>query len=166
MAVITPAGCVAGLVALLGTIDGIGQVHGQRRVMRTEADVRKRLMDPALNRMQGWFVSPSVNNTSVTERYTGYQGIGVRGGGQAMTTFQWQIEGWMSVDDAADSEATFRDLAWGVADEMNHYGTLQIVGAVHQLPADVEMFTYAVLAGMFLMHYARIGVGFKGRTVE
>ena len=93
-----------------------------------------------------------------------FLGIGVKGGGNVMTTFQFQIEGYYQLDDGSASEETFRDLVWGVADELNAYGALGIAGVTFQTPADVEQFGYIMLANYALFHYGRIGVGFNGRT--
>jgi hypothetical protein len=156
----------AGLVALLQTVPGIGRIHDYRRIVRNENDVRQ-LFVPANSpdgQVNVWMIYQAPNSTTVSERHPGHIGIGVKGGGNVMTTFQWQIDGYMAIDDAAGSEKTFGDLAWAIADELNSYGALGISGITHQLPADVEQLSYIALAGIGLYHYARIGVGFQGRT--
>jgi hypothetical protein len=164
MPVLTPAACVAGIAALMATVDDIGRIHPTRRSLRNEQAVKALLYDEASQRIRAWMISPSPNTTTVTERHPGHHGIGIKGGGNVFTTFQFQIEGYASLDDANDSEAMWRDLTWAVADEFNAYGLLNITGIVHQLPADVEQFGFAMLAGFGLVHYARITVGFHGRT--
>lgn len=164
MPVLTPAACVAGIAALMATIPNVGRIHETRRALRTEPMIKALLWDENLVRLQGWMIAPSPNTTTVTERHPGHHGAGIKGGGNVFTTFQFQIEGYMALDDANDSEATWRDLAWAVADEFNAYGLIPLSGLVHQLPADVESFGYAVLAGQMLVHHARITVGFHGRT--
>jgi hypothetical protein len=160
----TPAGCRTGIANLLATVTGIGIVHQRRRIIRDEQAIRDLLYDQAQGRICAWMISPAGANTTVTERNPGHYGVGVKGGGNVLTTMQWQIEGYFGIDDAAGSETTFGDLAWAVADEFNAYGLLNITGAHHQLPADVEQFGYIMLAGFTLLHYARIGVGWQGRT--
>lgn len=162
MPVMTPAGCVQKIADLLATVPGMGVVHQRRRIIRDEQAIRDLLFSGG--RVNGWMISPAPSNTTVTERNPGHYGVGVKGGGNVFSTFQFQIEGYFGIDDAAGSEATFRDLAWAVADEFNAYGLLAIPGITHQLPADVEQFGYIMLAGFSLNHYARIGVGFRGKT--
>ena len=164
MAVMTPGGCVTGIANLLATVPGIGVVHQRRRIIRDEQAIRDLLFVQAQNRVNGWMISPAGSNTTVTERNPGHYGVGVKGGGNVFTTMQFQIEGYFGIDDAAASEATFRDLAWAVADEFNAYGLLAIPGITHQLQADVEQFGFVFLAGLQLLHYARIGVAFRGKT--
>lgn len=158
----TPADCRHAIAQVIASVRGAGVVHQYRRVIRNEQDARLHLWDGT--RINGWMISPAAANTTVTERNPGHAGIGVQGGGNVLTTFQFQIEGYYAIDDANGSERTFGDLAWAVADEFNSYGLLAIPGIAHQLPADVEQFGYAMFAGMYLLHYCRIGVGFRGRT--
>jgi hypothetical protein len=164
MAALTPAACVAGIAALLATIPNVGRIHQQRRLLRTEPQVKAHLWDEANGRIAAWFISPAPAVTTKSERNPGHHGIGVKGGGNVLTTFQFQIEGYFGLDDANDSETTWRDLAWAVADEFNAYGLLNIPGLVEQLPADVDQFGFAVLAGAPLVHFARVSIGFRGRT--
>jgi hypothetical protein len=170
MAVMTSAGCRAGLAAFLATVPDIGRIHQQRRIMRDEKGVKAVLFNPTTTVggragwINGWMVSPAGANTTVTVRNPGHAGIGISGGGNNLTTFQWQIEGYFGIDDANDTEQVFSDLAWSVANRLNGYGALGITGITMQLPADVEQFGYAFVAGWALLHYARIGVAFTGRT--
>lgn len=162
---LSPSACRTGIAALLATVPNVGNIHSRRRIMRTEAEVKARLMDANLGYMIGWFISPEPNGTTQTERGMQHYGIGVKGGGNDFTTFRWQIEGYRTLDDAAASEEGFTDLAWAIADEFNAYGVIPSVTGAHlQDAADVAAISYAVLAGAFLMHYARITVGFRGRT--
>lgn len=160
----TPGSCATALATVLATVTGIGQIHTRRRIIRDEQALKTLMFVSAQNRINGWMISPAAANTTVTDRGPGHHGIGVAGGGNALTTFQFQIEGYFGIDDAAASEDTFRDLSWDVARTINSYGLLNIAGISHQLPADVEQFGYIMLAGFSLLHYARIGVGFRGRT--
>lgn len=161
---LTPAACVIAIADLLATVPGAGRVHAQRRIVRTEQQLKALFWDEAESRICGWMIAPSPSTTTVTERHPGHAGKGVKGGGNAFTTFQFQIEGYFGLDDAHDSEAVWRDLTWAVASEFNAYGLLNIADVVQQLPCDVEQFGYAVLAGAPLVHYARLTIGFNGRT--
>lgn len=167
---LTPALCRTSLAAFLATVPGIGMVHTRRRIMRSEMDVKARLWHATtqiganpVGWINGWTISPAGQATTVTERNPGHAAIGLSGGGNNFTTFQWIIEGYFGIDDANGTEETFGDLAWDVAHRLNGYGGL-FVGVTHQLPADVEQLGYAMLANWALLHYARIGIGFRGRT--
>ena len=164
MAVLTIPAQRAALLTFVSAIPGIGNVHDYRRSLKTESEIKDRLFHVGQGRINGWMISLAGSNTTVTIRNPGHHGIGTQGGGNVFTTFQWQIEGYFGHDDLAGSEKTFGDLAWAVADEFNSYGLLNIAGIVQQLPADVEQFGFAMLANFHLVHYARIGVGFHGRT--
>lgn len=164
MPALTPAGCITQVAAILATVGGIGNVHQYRRIIRDEDAANTLLFNTAQGRINAWMISSAGANTTVTERNPGHAGIGVKGGGNVMTTFQFQIEGYFGVDDANASEPTFRDLAWAVADEFNAYGLLNIPGITHQLPCDVEQFGFAMIANFKLLHYCRLGIGFRGRT--
>lgn len=168
----TLTGQRAALVALLESITGIGGglgiVHARRRIIRSEGAIKTLLVGtaPAVpGQVNAWMISPAATATTVSERHPGFNAIGGKGGGQVLTTMQWQIEGYGQVDDAAGSEATFHDLGWAVANELNQYGALSIPGVIQQLPADIEQFGFIFLAGLALYHYCRIGVAFQGRTV-
>lgn len=159
----TPDACRVALAAALNLVPGIGRVHEYRRIVRDEQSARLHLFDGT--RINGWMIAPASANTAVNVRNPGFQGIGVQGGGQVMTTFQFQIEGYYGLDDPGESERHFMDLAWAISNDLNRYGTLAISGIVHQLPADVEQFGYAMFANFYLVHYVRIGIGFQGKTV-
>lgn len=164
MAAITPSACVDAIAAVIATVPSSGRVHQYRRILRDEKSVKLHLWDQANSRMCGWMISPAAANTAITERNPGHAGIGIKGGGNNFTTFQFVIEGYFTLDDAVASEETWRDLVWAVADEFNAYGMLNIQGISHQLPCDVEQFGFVNIAGWALLHYARIGIGFRGRT--
>lgn len=168
----TPAGCRAALAALIETVPGIGAgagiIHQRRRILRTEQDIKTLLVGSApasAGLVNAWMVSPAATATSVTTRHPGFKGIGVKGGGQALTVMQWQVEAYYQINDGAASETTFHDLVWTVVNELNQYGGLSIPGLVEQLPADIEQFGYIMLAGLALYHYAKVQIAFHGRTV-
>lgn len=166
---ITPGGCADALATLLGALAGVtgglGKVYKRRRIVRNEADV-KAILAGTNGKVNAWMIYPAAAGTSVTQRNPGFKGIGQQGGaeGNVITTFQFSIDVYYQIDDAAGSEETFRDLVWAAATEINSYGTLAIPGIVMQLPADVEQFGFIALAGAGLYHYGRIGCGFTGRT--
>jgi len=145
-------------------------VHPRRRVIRTEQQLRDYLFDTANNRICGFFVSPTTSNPAVPVRNPGHVGHGVIGGGNVITTFQFQIEGFFGIDDANASETVFSDLAWNVCDLFNAYGSIPasgggaIPGIVQQQPCTIEQFGYILFAGQFLCHYVRMDVAFTGRT--
>lgn len=161
---LTPANCVAALAALIATVPKSGRVHEQRRLVRNEQEFKAHLWDEQHGRFCGWMISPSPSSTTASERKPGHFGKGIKGGGTVLTTFRFQIEGYFGLDDAQRSETTFRDLAWAVADECNAYGLLNIADVTYQEPCDVEQFGYVQFAGTGLLHYARLTVGFQGRT--
>jgi hypothetical protein len=170
MAVVTPAGLRGAIAALIATVPSSGQVHQQRRVIRDERALKTLLADPVTGRICGWMISPSPAGTAIPIVNPGYVGHGVKGGGNVLTTFQFQIEGFYGLDDASNSEQTFADLAWAVCDEFNAYGSIPaagggaIAGLDRQLPTSIEQFGYIMFAGAFLLHYARLELGFIGRT--
>lgn len=162
MAFITPGGCADALEAAINAMPNMGRVYKRRRPMKDDKTAKAILWAADLSRMQAWFISPAAANTTVVERNPGFRGIGVQGGGDVQATLQWQIEGYCTLDDANDSETIFRDAVWNLSLELNKYGALNIPGVTHQLPADIEQFSYAFVAGWALLHYARIGIGFRG----
>lgn len=148
---------------VLVTVPNMGQVHKRRRIMRSEQEAKQHLWSQANNRLNAWMITPAGTNAVITERNPGHKGIGQPGGGNDFATVQLVVEGYFGIDDANDSETTFRQQTWDVAALLNSYGLLNITGISHQFPADVEFFGYAFVAGWALLHHARIGIGFRGR---
>lgn len=167
MAIMTPAGQRDALAALLATVSGVGVVYKRRRIVRDENTARQILVPSGSvdGKVNAWMIYPAPNTTTVTERHPGMKRA-AKGGGNNITTMQWQIDAMFTVDDAAESEITAFDLAWAVADELNAYGVLDIPGAIMQLPADVEMFGFINMGNFVLYHYARISVAFQGTTKQ
>lgn len=164
---LTPSDCRSALKAFLEAIPNIGKVHDSRRRMRNEVDlaaVGKASIGGA-NVIRVWMISPSPATFMVVERNPGHKGIGVQTEqGNDQVVFQWQIEGYLSVDDASGSEKTATDLAYTIAEAINSYGVIpSLPGAYRQLPAEVEQVKYAMLAGQHLCHYLVINCGFGGR---
>ncbi len=169
---LTMAAQRAGLAEIIRSVEGIahgvGIVHTRRRIIRNEDEINALLVGPAHpeHKVNAWMVYPASNGTARTERHPGYTGIGVKGGGRAMTTFRWSIDGYGAIDDAEGSEETFQDLAFLVADTFNKYGIVAIPGVVMQRPANLEQFGYIALANFALFHYARIDIEFEGQTAN
>lgn len=169
MPVMTWDNCRTAIVDLIATVPGAGRTHKQRRIIRSEQDLKRLLFDDVTQKLVGWMVSPAPNNTAVPDVKGSFGGHGQRLGGNVLTAFQFQIEGYHQLDDANDSEQVFTDLAWAVADEFMHYGSIPLNGAkipglAQQMPTQIEQFGYIMFAGNFLLHYTRLSVGFVGRT--
>lgn len=161
---LTPAACVEAIAALIATVPSTGQVHPQRRLVRNDVELKAHLWDEQHQRFCAWMISPSPSNPAVSERNPGHHGKGIKGGGHVLTVFRFQVEGYFGLEDAKQSESTWRDLVWAVASEFNAYGLLNITDVTYQEPCNVEQFGYVQFAGSGLMHYARLTLGFQGRT--
>ena len=95
----------AAIVALLGGVADIGQVHAFERYAREESAFRTLyLYTPAGGEQQvrGWQVS----NTAIDEHSNGR--------GRVVNTYTWRIRGFMSLADAQASELTFDALGEAV----------------------------------------------------
>jgi hypothetical protein len=162
MGMLDPNACRSAIAAVLATVPNIGQVWTQRRLLRDDAAVQKYLVSNG--KINGWFVSFAFTNAARSDRKPGFHGIGVQGGGEVLTTFQFQIEGYYAVDDANDSEEAFANLAWSIASTINSYGGINVDGLTTQDPCDLVQITYAALANKYLTHYGRLQLGLMGRT--
>lgn len=156
--------------ALIETVPGAGRVHTFRRVIRNEPQLKTLLYDDEEKRICAWMISPALTNSVIPDVKPGYIGHGVKGGGNVITTFQFQIEGIFQLNDADQSELVFQDLVWAVCDAFNAYGSIPAAtgGAIpdmhHQLPCSVVQFAFINFANTALCHYARLEIGFMGRT--
>lgn len=159
---LTPDACRAGLATALAAIPGIGQVHRRRRIARDDREVTALFMTGGI--INAWLLSFAPTNAAMSHRQTGFNAIGTPGGGRVLTTFLFQIEGYYGVDDANNSEETFANLAWLIAQTLNSYGLLAITGLVMQDACDLVQVTYAMLAGKFLTHYAKLTIALQGCT--
>lgn len=170
MPVLTPDACRNSLAQFIKAIEKTGQVHTYRRIVRDELSLQQHFWDQVNGRICGWMISPAPSNPAIPVVNPGFSGHGVKGGGNVITTFQFQIEGIFGLDDAGESEKVFYDLAWAVVDELNAYGSIpdvaggKIPGLDRQLPASIEQFGFIMFAGAPLCHYTRLEVGFIGRT--
>ncbi len=171
----SPDLCIEAIAQMIDTIPAAGtQIHKQRRILRDEREIKRLLYDPENQRMCGWFISPAASNTTVTRRLPGKAGIGTKGGSVDHYVLQFQVEVYFELNDAADSETVFRNLVWAVVSEFNAYGGIPaqaiddptgggIPGMIEQFAMDCEVFSYAMLAGLPLVHFARLTIGFNGR---
>lgn len=157
-----PNSCRSVLQTTLQGIVGIGQVHKYRRVARNDGEIASYYRSGG--KINAWLISFAINNAAKSTRDMGFGGIGVAGGGRVLTTFGFQIEGYFGLDDVNDSEETFANLVWLVAQTINSYGALNIPGLFMQFPCDIALCTYAALANKNLVHYARLTLALEGRT--
>lgn len=170
MPVLNPDDCRKAIQALIQSVPNTGVVHLRRRIIRDEQSLKTHLWDVANSRVCGWFITPDRSNMVVNERNPGYSGHGLKGGGNVISTFQFQIEGIFGVNDGADSETVFSNLVYAVASEFESYGTIAaagggpIPGILEQLAVTVEEWGYIMFAGSHLCHFTRLALGFRGRT--
>lgn len=170
MPALNPADLRIAIQTLIQSVPNTGQVHKYRRIIRDESALKSILWDSVNSKLCGWFISPSPSNFAVGTRNPGYVGLGQKGGGNVITTFTFQIEGMMGLDDAGSSETVFTDLAWAVADEFDAYGAIPktlgvpVPGLIEQLACQVQQVGYINFANFALLHYVRMEVGFRGRT--
>lgn len=169
MAILTPALLRVGIADSLADVPDIGRIHQQRKIVRTEPQVAELLADVD-GLINAWMISPSQSGHTESERTPGHNAIGSQGGGQTLTTFRYQIEGYYAIQDELNSEQTFGDLAWAVADHLNSFGLINVVdeagapAVLFQEPADVAFFGYISLANAIVLHHCRIETGWQGRT--
>lgn len=159
------------VAAQLAQVPGIGQVHKQRRIMRTADDLKALGYVKPQDRINVWMISPAASNATITDRQGGASTVGTIGGGiqgsnapQMLQTLQFQIEGWFGLKDGDLSETQFRDLAYAVTMRFNRIGSLT-PDVSFQLPCDMDTFGYTMFAGGILTHYARISFGVRGRVL-
>lgn len=159
----SPDSCRDALVTVLGAVEGVvpAQVYAHRRVLRTEPEIRALFGSP----INAWQVSFAPSGAIGVDRDPGFAGIGQRGGGRVLTTFRFQIEGYLGLDDASHSEEAFDTLIWRVVDHINGYGLLPgLPGAVMQSPCEAERVGYVSLANLVLTHYVQLGIALTGQT--
>lgn len=170
MPALAPSALRLAIQSLIQSVPNTGQVHTYRRIIRDENQLKAYLWDATNSRLCGWFISPAPSNFAQPVRHPGYQGLGQKGGGNVLTTFAFQIEGMFGLDDLQTSETVFTDLVWAVADEFDAYGVIPaasggaVPGLLEQLACQVQQVGYINFVGVALMHYARMEIGFRGRT--
>ena len=154
MAAFSAAGAVSAIVATLEGVTGIGQVHNRRRILRNAKEVQDRLMsDGKINAaMVSWVAMP--------ETLTDF-GSPTRAG--ALSTLNFRVELFYSVEDLEESEIAFRDVVWNIATAFNSAGKVY-ADASHQDRMTVEEIGHLMLADVVLVHYARFWIAFRGRV--
>lgn len=160
--ILDPAVARTAIVAAVQAVVGAGKVYPYRRMVMNDAAVATLMTDGS--KINAWMLSFALNNTALSERHMGFNAIGVPGGGMVVTTFTFQIDGYFSVNDAADSEEAFETLAWGICQAINSYGKLNVNGLVQQGPCQLQQCTYAMLANKYFTHYAKLLLTMMGRT--
>lgn len=162
MPLLEPDQIMASMETVMRQVPNVGIVHQYRRAIRDEQSAHDLAFDPEQGWLCGWMISPAPVNTLTVDRGTGYSAIGA-GGGDAMETSSWQIEGYFGLSDERETEKTFHKLAIAVVRQFNKYGKLPgLQGIVMQNAANLEMFSYLQFAGMYHTHYARISISFRG----
>lgn len=167
MAGLAPSACRAAIKALLETVANVGKVYDFRRRFTDEKSVQTLAMAEISSRkvVRVWMISPSLSNAAVVTGNPGHRGIGQQSTQtQDMGTFQFQIEGYLGVEDGQESEKVATDLAWTIAELFNSYAVIPSLSGAHfQGRMSIEEFKFAVLAGTYLCHYVRMEVSFMGR---
>jgi hypothetical protein len=150
----TAEGAIDAIVATLQAVDGIGQVHNRRRIVRNAGEIKDRLTsDGRLNAaMVSWLSMP--------ETLTDF-GSPTRAG--AVSTLNFRIELFYGVNDDDASEVDFRALVWNVQSAFNSAGLIY-AGASHQDRVTVDEIGHLMLADLVLVHYARFTIAFRGRV--
>jgi hypothetical protein len=162
MAMLEPEQIMSAIETVMREVPNVGIVHQYRRTVRDEQSASDLMFDEAQTWICGWMISPAPINTLMVERSMGYNAIG-GGGGDAMETSSWQIEGYFGHSDERETEKTFHKLAIAIVRQLNKYGKLPgVSGLVLQNAANLEQFSYVMFALMFHLHYARITISFRG----
>lgn len=146
----------------LGTVPGIGVVHKYRREVRDEPTARALWVPVGGTKINAWSVTlaePAANST----RSTGFGAVGSGQSGRVLTDFGIAIEAVYGIDDASQSEVTFRALVWQVALSFNKIGLLTNQ-VVNQGPMQWERFGFLLLANMYQVHYAKLRGTFMGQS--
>jgi hypothetical protein len=162
MAALTPNALIESVATQVESVSGVGVVHRYRREVRDEPTAAALWIPPGGNKVNAWSVTlaePAANNT----RSPGFGAVGSGQSGRVLTDFGIAIEAVYAIDDAAQSEVTFRDLVWRVALSFNKIGLLT-ADVVNQGPMQWERFGFLVLAGMYHVHYAKLRGTFMGQV--
>lgn len=167
----TVASLRADVVAFLRGVTGVGRVHDYRRMIRDEAQYKALLYDDASGWITAFMVMLSPASTPLgVERGTGHTRAAAIGqaaaqAGDVFTTFRFQIEGFMAVDDSLETAKRFEDLVFAIVQRFNATGLISTDAAVHmQEPTECIQIAHAMIANMFLVHYCRITVTLRART--
>ncbi len=159
---LTPANLIAAVKAKLETVPGVGVVHDYRREVRDEPTARALWYHTGQSRIHAWSITLG-EPPAKSARHPGFGAAGSGQTGTILTDFGVVLEGVFGIDDDAASEKTFRDLCWTVTLEFNKVGLIT-ADVAHQEAMQWERFGYLRLAGMYLVHYARLSCRYTGRV--
>lgn len=164
MPALTPNSLIDLVAAKLAAVSGIGVIHKRRRKVQTEVDARSIWYSDAQSRIHAWHISltdgPTVNST----RHPGFGAVGSGIAGTVLSDFGIVLEGVFGIDDAADSETTFRAIAWDVVMAFNREGKIDNA-ITQQGPTLWERWGYQVLASMYEVHYARLSTRYIAQVL-
>lgn len=147
---------------VLEGVAGIGRVHDFRREVKNEEDARRLWVVDVTGQINAWNITlgePAVTST----RLPGFGAIGSGESGTVLADVSLVFEGVMGIDDAAESEKTFRALTFDVMKTFNAIGKVH-ADVVHQDPVQWVRWGYLALASAYLVHFAQLRCRFTGRT--
>lgn len=102
----------AALYAILQTVPGIGVVHAYERMAADLSKLKQLYFSPAHQQIRGWFIRRvSVRETGIL--IPAY-----------LEVVEWQIRGFMALDDSASTELVMDDLIEVVRDTLRGNQTL------------------------------------------
>lgn len=130
------------IYTVVSGISNIGQVHKQKRWSADKEKFKAAYMATigATDQIRAWWIS-RINTPSATMTRKSYQ-----------RDYVFQIEGFMGLDDSADTEQTFQTLVDTVMDTLDTQRP-NLGGADHQEPAILEAYSEVVIGG-YLCHHA------------
>lgn len=166
MANLTPIACIDALAAIMRTVSNVGIVHDRRVPLPNQDAVKALMFDKDLGVIRGWMISPAPTGTVTTERREhGFYGS-TKGGGGALSEFAFQLEGYFQLSERRESEIEAFLVAYAAQQELNSYGYLPgLPAGTAQGDCNMAEFRYVMLAGMYFLHYARLTITFRGRTI-
>ncbi len=130
------------IYTVLSGISNIGQVHKQKRWSADKEVFKAAYMATisGTNQIRAWWIS-RVATSSATMTRKFYQ-----------RDYVFQLEGYMGLDDSANTEQTFQTLIDTVMDTLDIQRP-NLGGANHQEPVILEAYSEVVIGG-YLCHHA------------
>ena len=130
------------IYAVLSGISDIGQVHKQKRWSADKEKFKTAYMATigAADQIRAWWIS-RLSTASAAMTKSSYQ-----------RDYIFQIEGFMALDDSANTEQTFQTLVDTVMDTLDAQRP-NLGGADHQEPIALEAYSEVVIGG-YLCHHA------------
>jgi len=127
---------------VLSGISDIGQVHKQKRWSADKEGFKAAYMATigGTDQIRAWWIS-RLSTASVTMTRKSYQ-----------RDYIFQLEGFMGLDDSANTEQTFQTLVDTVMDALDAQRP-DLGGADHQEPIALEAYSEVVIGG-YLCHHA------------